>query len=197
MNEHTTHQEKDNVIEMVINDFEVSPIVHEGYYPISLKTSRGTLECRYYASAERRRGVVFAGDAVGGWDSPVRNLLYPGLCKDLSRHNINCLRIQYRFPHNLAESILDVLAGITFLAQDGVETLGLVGQGFGAATTIQAATASPLVSTVISLSPQPLYQDVLKEFRDTQSHLFINSSNDKNFGPEIYYAVKDWLYKKV
>jgi len=225
MNEHSSPKQKEHVLEMVINDFDVGPIVHDGYYPISLKTSRGILECRYYASAERRRAVVFAGDTRGGWDSPVRNILYPGLCNDLSRHNINCLRIKYRYPENLAESILDVLAGVTFLAQDGVETIGLVGHGFGGAASIQAAAASPLVSTVVSLSTYIFGTEAVRDFRETQSLFVIEnddspipifdsifdqahepkvllhmkeSSHDFNeAAPEVYFAIKDWLYKKI
>lgn len=178
MDEQTTHQEKENILEMVINDFEVGSISNEGYYPISLKTSRGILDCRFYASAERRRAVVFAGDAIGGWDSPVRNVLYPGLCSHLSRHKVNCLRIKYRHPDNLAESILDVLAGVTFLIQDGVESIGLVGHSFGGAAVIQAAAASPFVSTVISLAPQSFGTDAVNDFRETQSLLLIHGNKD-------------------
>jgi alpha/beta superfamily hydrolase len=166
-------------IEMTIDDLEIGSInLHEGYYPISLKTSRGVLECRYYASSSRRKGVIFAGGEKGGWDTPVRDMLYPGLANDLARHEINCLRIKYRFPGNFAESILDVLAGVSFLTFDGVESVGLVGHSFGGATVIQAAAASPFISTVVSLSPQVIGTEAVDAFRETQSLLLIHGTAD-------------------
>jgi hypothetical protein len=183
MDEQATHKGKENVLEMTITDFKVGNIDHEGFYPISLQTSRGMVECRYYAAASRQRGAVFVGDSIGGWDTPVRNVLYPGLCHDLSRHNINCLRIKYRFPNNLSESILDILAGVTFLIQDGVESIGLVGHSFGAAAVIQAAAASPFVSTVVSLSPQAFGTEAVDAFRETQSILLVHGTADDETSP--------------
>jgi alpha/beta superfamily hydrolase len=172
-------------IEMTIDDLEIGSInLHEGYYPISLKTSRGILECRYYASHERRRGVVFAGSEHGGWDTPVRDMLYPGLSNDLARNGINCIRIKYRFPGNFGECILDVLAGVSFLTFDGVESVGLVGHSFGGAAVIQAAAASPYISTVVSLSPQSFGTDAVDAFREKQSILLIHGTGDKKLSAD-------------
>jgi alpha/beta superfamily hydrolase len=165
-----------SVLEMIIDSLEVGPIDHEGFYPVTIKTSRGILECRYYAAAERRRGVIFVGGEDGGWDTPVRNMLYPTLSHHLARHKINCLRIKYRKPKDLTESTLDLLAGVAFLTQDGVESIGVVGHSFGAAVAIQGAAASPFISTVVSLSPQTLGTDAVESFRETQSLLLMHGT---------------------
>jgi alpha/beta superfamily hydrolase len=183
MHEQSTHRsdEKDGMMEMIIDGLEVGAISNVGFYPISLKTSRGELECRYYAAAERRRAVIFLGGTVGGWDTPVRDMLYPGLCKDFARHGINSLRVKYRYSHNLSESILDVLAGVSFLLQDGVESVAIVGHSFGGAVAIQAAVASPFISTVIALSSQFMGTDVVGSFRDSQSLLLIHGTADEKY----------------
>ncbi len=204
MNEQTTprdssDKEKDGLIEMTITDLDVGTISSEGYYPLSLTTNRGMLECRYYAAEKKDRAVIFVGNALGGWDSPVRGKLYPSLCNYFSRKGINCLRIKYRYPAKLAESILDILAGISFLAHEGVTSIGLVGHSFGGAAVIQAAAASPYVSTVISLSPQTLGAEAVDAFRSKQSILLIHGSADHMFPIKAAYTIYEYAHdpKKI
>jgi alpha/beta superfamily hydrolase len=180
-NEHAAGSKKEGIIEMTITDLEVGSINHDGFYPVTLTTNRGNVDCRYYAAAERKHAVIFIGNAKGGWDSPVKNMLYPSLGNYFARKGINCLRIKYRHPAKLAESILDVLAGISFLAQDGITSIALVGHSFGAAVAIQAAAASPFVSTVVSLSPQTFGAEAVDAFREQQSILLIHGTADVMF----------------
>ncbi len=64
------------------------------------------------------------------------------------------LRINYRQPGDLQESVLDTLAGISFLKGTGHTDIALVGHSFGGAVVIQAAANSPLVKAVLALSSQ-------------------------------------------
>jgi alpha/beta superfamily hydrolase len=229
MHEGQTHKEKqrEHVLEMTINGYDVGTVSSEGYYPITLKTSRGIVECRYYAASSRDKAVVFAGGQEGGWDTPVRNMLYPALSHNLSRNGINCLRIKYRFPMHLAECILDTLAGITFLNQDGIHNVGLVGYGTGGPVVIQAAASSPQVSTVVSIGTNVFGSDA-SGFRSNQSLLFLHGTKDEvvpvgslgltfrnahdpkkvilysgarhkldEVAPEVFATVKEWLYTHV
>ncbi len=60
----------------------------------------------------------------------------------------------------------------------GVQNIGLVGHSFGGAAVIRAAAASSYISTVVSLSPQTFGTDAVDSFREKQSILFINGTND-------------------
>jgi pimeloyl-ACP methyl ester carboxylesterase len=191
--------EQDGLLEMTITNMDVGIIDTEGFYPISLITSRGILACRYYASHERRRAVVFVGNARGGWDSPIHGKLYPSLCSFFVKKGINCLRIKYRHPAKLAESILDILAGISFLNQDGITSIALVGHSFGGAAIIQAAAASPSVSTVVSLCPQTVGAEAVDAFRDTQSILLIHGTADSLFPVQAAKTIYEYAHdpKKI
>ena len=51
--------------------------------------------------------------------------------------------------------MIDVIAGITFLEKNKIQSVGLVGHSLGGAVVIKAAAASPnIVRTVVTLSTQ-------------------------------------------
>jgi dienelactone hydrolase len=140
--------------EMHIRDVRRDPVVAEGYEPIVQETTRGPIEMRYYHAPGSSRGTVFVGGAGGGFDTPVRGWLYPRLCEQLRGEQISGLRVRYRHPSNLEESVLDVLAGISFLEADDVKSVAVVGHSFGGAVVITAASFSPTVKTCVALSTQ-------------------------------------------
>jgi hypothetical protein len=102
-------------------------IDNERYETIRLATKRRYIDCRYYPSTannitkEHRSALCLPSAAIfvtgvgGDWGTPADGL-YPRLCNYLSHEDgIGALRIRYRHPTDLDESIFDVLAGITFL----------------------------------------------------------------------------------
>ena len=145
----------------------------EAFQPIKLATERGDVDCRYYRSPSSARNdkevaiinerqspppaaVIFVTGVGGGWGTPAKGL-YSRLCNFLSKeHGISAMRIRYRYPTDLLESVFDVLVGITFLKQnEQVRKIGLVGHSFGGAVVLQAAAAaSDTVSTVVTLATQ-------------------------------------------
>jgi pimeloyl-ACP methyl ester carboxylesterase len=127
------------------------------YDLIKLDTERGELLCRYYSSPYPQHhasvAVVYVTGVGGGWGTPAGGL-YPRLCGSLARIAIDGLRIRYRHPTDLLESVFDTLAGITFLKDNHrKKSIGLVGHSFGGAVVVQAATAAPdIVSTIVTLA---------------------------------------------
>lgn len=150
---------------------------YKGFRLLRLATERGQVDCRYYQSLpileywkerdeevkttkqkqERSSAVIFVTGVGGDWGTPAKDL-YPRLCGSLCKEeDINGLRIRYRHPTDLSESVFDVLAGISYLKQEqkGIKSIGLVGHSFGGAVVLQAATvASDIVSTVVTLATQ-------------------------------------------
>ncbi|ACI99554.1 alpha/beta hydrolase [Rhodospirillum centenum] len=124
-----------------------------GYQPVTLATERGEIRCRVHAAPGAERGVVWAGGVGGGWDSPARDL-FPRLAEELAGEDIASLRVRYRHPTDLAESVFDVLAGLQYLETQGVRRFGLVGHSFGGAVVIQAAAKVPAVTAVATLATQ-------------------------------------------
>ena len=141
-------------IEMSVDDLRREPKTAQGYEPVVQITSRGAIESRYYAVPGATRAAIFVGGAGGGFDTPVRGWLYPRMCETLQRDGIAALRVRYRHANDLDESVLDVLAGISFLEAEGVRSVALVGHSFGGAVVINAAAISPTVRTCVPMSTQ-------------------------------------------
>jgi dienelactone hydrolase len=135
------------------NNIKSSNPVQENYAPVTIVTERGTVCGRLYRMGDEKRAVVYAGGIEGDFDTPAKGL-YPKLCRDLLTQGFAGLRVQYRFPTNLRESVFDVKTGISFLKEAGVESIGLVGHSFGGAVVIQAGASSETVKTIITLSTQ-------------------------------------------
>jgi hypothetical protein len=115
----------DESFEMRLQDVVVEP-QQEEYYPVKLVTPQGSIRCRYYPVKNAEKAVIWVGGVGGGWDTPAHGL-YPRLCEDLTSEAIASLRIRYRYPTELVKSVLDVLIGITYLQDEGIKYLALVG----------------------------------------------------------------------
>jgi len=167
-------------LEMRIGEVRRDGPTSEAYETVVLATSRGDVEIRYYAAARASGGAVFVGGAGGGFDTPVRGWLYPRLSEQLSRDDrIACLRVRYRRPSDLAECTLDVLAGISFLQSEGVESVALVGHSFGGAVVVQAAAASPAVRTCVPMSTQTYGVEPAAELSPRCSILLAHGTADE------------------
>ena len=121
-----------------------------------LRTSRGNIEAlihREAASSTQKAIVWVVGCArSGGFDGPA-NGIYGVLSEEL-KPAVTSLRINYRDPRVFHESVLDTLAGVSFLSGTGHTDIVLVGHSFGGAVVIAAAPFSPLVKAVVALSSQ-------------------------------------------
>jgi hypothetical protein len=88
------------------------------YELIKLDTQRGEVCCRYYYFPYSQHpasvAVVYVTGVGGDWGTPADGL-YARLCSSLARTGIDGLRVRYRHPTDLSESIFDTLAGIAFL----------------------------------------------------------------------------------
>lgn len=187
---------------MVVQDIQVEP-QREGYHPVKLITSRGEIDCRYYPVTGAQKGAIWVGGVGGNWDTPAQGL-YPRLCQELreydkdalgSRFAIASLRIRYRYPTELEESILDVLAGISYLEGEGIKAVALIGHSFGGAVVIQAATNSPIVRTVVTLATQSYGAAAASELAPRCSLLLVHGTADEILPPScskyVYQLAKE------
>src|SRR5215471_6066817 len=111
--------------EMLINGAEIGPS-QRTYRPLKVITSRGNIFLRYYSVSGAKVGALWLNGASGGWASPAKEV-YPRLCRGLVTEGIPSLQVCYRSPNNLQECVLDALAGIAFLKNEGVSQVALVG----------------------------------------------------------------------
>ena len=121
---------------------------------ISLETTRGTIYTLLHNDpyGPTAKGVIWVSGASGGFDGPARKMY--SIISNALAPDIASLRINYRFPGNLTECVMDTLSAVSFMAGIGHTDLVLVGHSFGGAVVIQAAQFSDLVKGVVGLSSQ-------------------------------------------
>lgn len=168
-------------------DMEVFDITAEDerddYIPVTMRTSRGDIACRYYDAPDAQRAVIWVGGVGGGFDSPA-NDLYTRLSRDLQTEGIASLRIEYRDPSDLEECVLDVLAGLGMLESEEFDALALVGHSLGGAVVIQAGTASDDVRAVVTLATQSYgAADVVEDLPEDCALLLIHGADDTVLPP--------------
>ncbi len=177
-----------------INIKEIVGNAKNGYIPVELITDRGEISCRFYKVNSNNSGVIWVGGVGGDWDSPAEEL-YPDLSKKLKEDGISSLRIRYRYPHDMEESVYDALAGIKFLEDVGSSKIALVGHSLGGSVVIQAAASSNLVNTVVAISTQSHGADSVSNFPKGTSLLLIHGSDDPvlpvNCSKQVYSKAHD------
>lgn len=124
-----------------------------GFQRVTLRTTRGPIEARFYPAAGATSAALLVGGVGGGFDSPAKDL-YARLGSELPSSRIACLRLRYRTSTDLDEAIHDVRAGVRFLLDEGIARVGLVGHSLGGAVVISAAARTPEVATVVTLATQ-------------------------------------------
>jgi pimeloyl-ACP methyl ester carboxylesterase len=124
-----------------------------GYQEVTLDAGRGPVAARLYGPPGCAAAVLMVSGVGGGFGSPARGL-YPALAGDLAGRGICGLRVRYRNPVDLDESVADVAAGVDELVRRGVSRVALVGHSFGGAVVIAAGVAASAVVAVVALATQ-------------------------------------------
>ncbi len=123
---------------------------------LTLRTTRGDVPCILHRPAQPAEvGVVWASGARGGFAGPA-NGLYRDLAVELAADGIAGLRVNYRRPANLDESVLDVLVGVWHMAGAGYPRVALVGHSFGGGVVLSASRYTTHARAVAALSTQTM-----------------------------------------
>jgi pimeloyl-ACP methyl ester carboxylesterase len=124
--------------------------------PVTLDTSRGPLPCLLHRGVgPGDTAVLWATGARGGFGGPADGM-YAELASELAEQGIASLRVDYRRPADLDESVLDVLVGVWHLADIGYPLVALVGHSFGGGVVISVSRYSTNVRAVAALSSQTI-----------------------------------------
>ena len=129
-------------------------VIHEpGVEDLRLETNAGTIHCRLHPAEHGDAAVLWVFGAGGGLGGPAGGL-YPRLAEQLRPEGVTSLRLDYRHPGVLEESVLDTLMGVAYLGTLGRTRVVLVGHSFGGAVVIAAGAATNEAVGVAALSPQ-------------------------------------------
>ena len=120
---------------------------------IKFLTNRGELKGIIHKAENSSQAVVWVCGARGGFGGPGPGT-YACLSEQLTGQGITSLRLDYRFPNDLMECVLDLLVGVGYLKESGCGPVVVVGHSFGGAVVIAAGATSDHIKGVVSLSPQ-------------------------------------------
>lgn len=129
-----------------------APEGHSGQGTL-INTSRGNIFSLFHPTRTMDAAVVWVWGAGGGVTGPAGGI-YIRLAEKLVGEGIASLRLDYRWPNDLYECVLDTLAGVTLLLGVGFKKIALVGHSFGGAVVIAAAPYNDKVVAVAGLSSQ-------------------------------------------
>ena len=140
-----------------------------------------------------RRAVLCVGGFDGGFDGPAEGV-YVDLAEELPRLSVSVLRLDFRVktsPGPIDDGTADVLAGIDWLVEQGVERVGLVGHSYGGAIVIRTAYRSSVVVSVCALSTQTMGIDPTEVLAlAPRPLLLIHGAEDWRLPPRL----SEWVY---
>ncbi|UCH43391.1 MAG: dienelactone hydrolase family protein [Dehalococcoidales bacterium] len=160
-----------------------------GSSQVILGTPGGDIECIFNPS-EKYLAAIWVSGALGGFDGPSFGI-FATLSRELVTEGINSLRLNYRLPGNFDQCVLDVLVGIRFLEQRGIEKVALVGHSFGGAVAIMAGTMSNRVKAVVGLSSQTAGAQRANELSPIPL-LLIHGDRDQNLPARCSQDIYNW-----
>ena len=178
----------DNRAKLELLSVQTQPLGSDQVHVI-LNTSRGGIEGIYHP-AEGSSGVVWVCGALGGLEGPSFGI-FATLSQELIIEEISSLRLNYRVPGDFEQCVLDVLMGVYFLRQKGVDKVALVGHSFGGAVAIMAGTMSPQVKTVVGLSSQTFGANRVNEL-SPRPLLLIHGERDRNVPARCSQHIYEW-----
>ena len=155
---------------------------------VLVRTNWGPIRCMYHASEGATQGVIWVSGAGGGFNGG--GGLYPILSDELIEDGISSLRLNYRKPNNFLHSMMDVLAGVSFLQDKGHDRVALVGHSFGGAVVVAAAPLSEAVVTVVGLASQT-YGAQYANMLTPRPLLLVHGEEDERLGPHCSRLIND------
>jgi len=143
-----------------------------------------------YHPANGNSGVIWVCGALGGFDGPSFGI-FSVLSHELVSEGISSLRLNYRFPGDFDECVLDMLVAVDFFQQEGVGNVVLGGHSFGGAVAIMAGTMSAQVKAVVGLSSQTFGAHRVSEL-SPRPLLLIHGSRDRNLPALCSEQIYEW-----
>jgi alpha/beta superfamily hydrolase len=156
---------------------------------VVINTSDGNIECIFHNAGDTR-GVIWLCGALGGFDGPSFGI-FKILSERMVRDSFSSLRLHYRYPGDFEECVQDVLIGVNYLKQRGIDKVALVGHSFGGAVAIQAGTISREVKVVIGLASQTYGSQRVAELAPRHL-LLIHGERDRNLSVNCSKHIYQW-----
>ena len=120
---------------------------------LRFRTSRGSFNAILHRAPDTDKAVIWVCGARGGFGGPGPGT-YARMSEKFTGEGITSLRLDYRYPNDVFECALDLLAGVAYLKSANHLPVVVVGHSFGGAVVIAAGANSAHIKGVVALSPQ-------------------------------------------
>ncbi|MBT97296.1 MAG: phospholipase, partial [Dehalococcoidia bacterium] len=120
---------------------------------LRFRTSRGSFNAILHRAPDTDKAVIWVCGARGGFGGPGPGT-YARMSEKFTGEGITSLRLDYRYPNDVFECALDLLAGVAYLKSANHQPVVVVGHSFGGAVVIAAGANSAHIKGVVALSPQ-------------------------------------------
>ena len=109
---------------------------------LRFRTNRGEFNGIIHRAPDAKQAVIWVCGARGGFGGPGPGT-YAKLAEELTGKGITSVRLDYRFPSDLLECVLDLLAGVSYCKSEGCDSIVVVGHSFGGAVVIAGGRFQP------------------------------------------------------
>jgi pimeloyl-ACP methyl ester carboxylesterase len=168
-----------------IDEAQVAP----GMRLLEVYTMRGMLKLLWHGDPAAEEVVLLGGGGMGGFLGPAHGL-YLHLGRELARHGVGVVGVDYRRPSDLDLSLLDVAATADWAMREGARRFVCVGHSFGGAVAVQAGTTlRGFCAGVVTLATQSAGCEVASELGDTPL-LLVHGERDEILSPRDSMMVK-------
>jgi pimeloyl-ACP methyl ester carboxylesterase len=168
-----------------IDEAQVAP----GMRLLEVYTMRGMLKLLWHGDPAAEEVVLLGGGGMGGFLGPAHGL-YLHLGRELARHGVGVVGVDYRRPSDLDLSLLDVAATADWAMREGARRFVCVGHSFGGAVAVQAGTTlRGFCAGVVTLATQSAGCEVASELGDTPL-LLVHGERDEIHSPRDSMMVK-------
>ncbi|MCY3920820.1 MAG: alpha/beta fold hydrolase [Chloroflexi bacterium] len=160
----------------------------------AISSERGPIAVRWHPAVAGARGaVVCVGGFDGGFEGPAEGI-YADFAQELPKRGIGVLRLDFRIktsPGPIEDGTFDLLAGVGWLEQLGIERVALIGHSYGGAIVIRAAARSDSVVGTCALSTQTMgiEPDEVRSLAP-RSLLLVHGGADWRLPPRL----SEWVY---
>lgn len=141
------------------------------------RTDSGIIRTRFHKAPDSIDAIVWVGGVGGGLEGPAEGL-YPRLAEKLVKEKISSLCVDYRFPLELDECILDITLAVGYLKKTGYKNIVLVGHSSGGAVVITAGAMDESVTGVVAISSQTYGTDLIDQI-SPRPLLLIHGTSDE------------------
>ena len=162
----------------------------QGGAPLLFRTNQGDIRAAYHEAPNAHAGVVWVWGADGGLEGPAEGI-YARLADQLTAQGLTSIRVDYRHPRALMDSVGDTLVGVRYLKGKGLTRLALVGHSFGGAVVITAGVLSQEVKAVVALSSQTSGTQAVGAL-SPRALLLVHGEADTRLPPQISRTIYLW-----